>query len=361
MKKLLILLVCGIVSAAMAEYNVGVYCDQGPEGIGAYEWFNLINGSPQMKLHLVDGADVRAGALEGLDLLVMPGGSSKKEYQSLKDEGMEKVRAFIRNGGGYLGTCAGCFLAVDRDSDPVNGKRMHVVPYTYKDCPQGTIFVKHKLTDEGKRALGMTNENWSVRFHGGTVMFPSTNAIEGAKFETWAKYVSDADRNKPVTEKNRMSGYDAIVGGTYGKGRVVVFGSHPEYYVSTVRLVDEAIQWILQDESVRTVRRYRKPGAKTVAFFTSVLGSKDAAEAAIRLNACDDYDVVPVDNEIAGYNFLEHVDMVVFPAGREEFTRRDASAIFKAYRAAGGKSLLHRPGADIVEEVRSAFAAFEAK
>ena len=73
-----------VTSATPAQppLKVAVYADNGPSGIGAVEWFRLVHESPEMKLHLVDGAAVRAGALEGLDVLVMPGGNSKAEFTS---------------------------------------------------------------------------------------------------------------------------------------------------------------------------------------------------------------------------------------------------------------------------------------
>ena len=338
------------VLAVSPRHEVGVYCDKGPSGIGAYEWHKLVHDSPDLNLTFLDGDDIRAGALEKLDMLVMPGGSSKNEYLSLGEEGFDRIRAFIRNGGGYIGTCAGCFLVCDQDRD--EAKRMHIVPVLYKDPPEGTIFLKHVLTDAGKAGLGLTNGTWRVRFHGGTVMKPTTNTIEGAKFEVWAKYASDADVSAPVTEKNRVSGYDAIMGGTYGKGRVVVFGAHPEYFVGTVPLVDGAFRYVLGDKSVKTVRTYRKPGARSIAIVDG--GKKDGMQAAIRLHASDKYDVIPTTSATLPLNGLEHVDLVVFLGGKLGFTSAATKGIFKDYLDHGGKAIVHKKGADILDEVAEA-------
>ena len=97
----------------VATLKVGVYADRGPGGIGAVEWFRLVEESPDMQLKLLDGASVRAGGLGGIDVLVMPGGSSMAEFESLGTNGVAKMKDFIRKGGGYIGTCAGCCLLMD--------------------------------------------------------------------------------------------------------------------------------------------------------------------------------------------------------------------------------------------------------
>ena len=77
-------------AAAQPPLKVAVYADAGPSGIGAVEWFRLIEESPELELHLVDGAAIRAGALDGLDLLVMPGGDSKTEFTTLGTNGIRE-------------------------------------------------------------------------------------------------------------------------------------------------------------------------------------------------------------------------------------------------------------------------------
>ena len=101
---------CAAASATScaAPLKVGVYADAGASGIGAIEWFRLVNDSPEIELKLLDGEAVRAGGLEGLDLLVMPGGDSKLQFTSLGPDGIDRMKSFVAAGGGYIGTCGGC-------------------------------------------------------------------------------------------------------------------------------------------------------------------------------------------------------------------------------------------------------------
>ncbi len=65
-----------------------------------------------MDVYLVSAEDIRAGALAGqFDVLVMGGGASKTEAATLREPGMEAIKKFVNNGGGYVGICAGAFLA----------------------------------------------------------------------------------------------------------------------------------------------------------------------------------------------------------------------------------------------------------
>ena len=54
---------------------------------------------------------VSALAKGGVHVLVLPGGSSARQSAALGTEGRAAVRAFVASGGGYVGICAGAFLA----------------------------------------------------------------------------------------------------------------------------------------------------------------------------------------------------------------------------------------------------------
>ena len=56
-------------------------------------------------------ADIREGALDQFDLVLFPGGSGSKQAEGLNKAGREDVKKFVRKGGGYIGICAGSYLA----------------------------------------------------------------------------------------------------------------------------------------------------------------------------------------------------------------------------------------------------------
>jgi putative intracellular protease/amidase len=61
----------------------------------------------------LQGPDVAAKLTNAAyDVVVFPGGSGSEEYAGIGADGAAAVTAFVKNGGGYLGTCAGSYLAL---------------------------------------------------------------------------------------------------------------------------------------------------------------------------------------------------------------------------------------------------------
>jgi len=50
---------------------------------------------------------------DAFDVVFFPGGSGKREFAGIGDDGVAAVRAFVSSGGGYIGTCAGAFLGLE--------------------------------------------------------------------------------------------------------------------------------------------------------------------------------------------------------------------------------------------------------
>lgn len=57
--------------------------------------------------------DIRAGALAGHGVLMVPGGWASHKARALGSQGLERVRDFVLRGGAYVGFCGGAGLALD--------------------------------------------------------------------------------------------------------------------------------------------------------------------------------------------------------------------------------------------------------
>ena len=68
--------------------------------------------SKNFTVEFLDAAKIRRGELSSFDVVVFPGGSSALQAQVLGKSGRDAVRAFIASGGGFVGFCAGAFLAL---------------------------------------------------------------------------------------------------------------------------------------------------------------------------------------------------------------------------------------------------------
>ena len=319
---------CAPAAANANPLKVAVFADKGPSGVGAVEWYRLVNDSPDMTLKIVDGEQVRNGALEGQDLLIMPGGSSKKEYESLGTNGVEKMKAFIRAGGAYFGTCAGCCLLMDGKN------RAHVIPWNTRGAESDLLFPNVKVNAAGAKALGIKEGDHRFRYHGGPFMWPTTNVIDGAKFELWATVNSEATYCGEINKKKQMFGAAAIVGGTYGKGRVFVTSMHPEYFESTHYLVRAGIRY-LTGRDVALRRPPRQRGDLAVGCF-AICGSVKSVEASLELAAVDGIDLQVMNaNDILWSDRLAHLDVLIVPGGVSE-KNAQLRAEVEAFIARGG-------------------------
>ena len=316
--------------AAVAPLKVGVYADRGPGGIGTVEWVRLVDESPEMELHLLDGAAVRAGALDGLDLLVMPGGSSVTEFQSLGTNGVEKMRAFVRNGGGYVGTCAGCCLLMD---GPKNRARM--MPWKSSGSEGYTMFPTINLNAKGAQALGLKEGPHVMRYHGGPFLQPTTNVIVDAHMEIWGTFDAEATFKGRINPKKRMYGSGAIVGGTYGKGRVFVTSTHPEYFNGTLYIIEAALKYVT-GRTITFPPRTRAPRALSVGFLAKGISGVKAAETAVALARVKDFDLVLIDKGGVFMRRMDNIDVLVVPSAIFKNDKEIVEAL-SAFTARGGK------------------------
>ena len=323
--------------------KVGVYVDRGPGGIGAVEWVRLVDESPDMQLTLLDGPAVRKGALDGLDLLVMPGGSSKTEFDSLGTNGVARMKDFIRKGGGYIGTCAGCCLLMDGPA-----KRANVIPWNSRGSEPDLFFPRFKLTAAGRKAMGLTNQTLVMRYHGGPFMWPTTNRIVGAKFELWGTFDAEATFRGELKKQKKMFGAAAIVGGTYGKGRVFATSAHPEYFESTLPVVRSAFRYVSGRE-VSFPARARKPRALSVGFLAKGISGVETAETALALTREPDFDVVLIDKDGIFMRRMDNIDVLVVTSDAAEKDPVIADAV-KAFAARGGKVVAYGTGVKALPE-----------
>ena len=313
--------------------NVAVFTGRGPKSNGAVEYMRLIAASPEMELTLVDAEMIRAGALEGQDLLVMPGGDSRSEKRDLGPEGARRIKEFLRRGGNYVGSCAGCCLLMDSVMDAPRG--IGIIPY-HRTGSKGGYMMQVKVNAAGAKALGIEAKTYTVRYHGGPVLEPSTNSIADADFAIWGTY--DADFGKPGS-KPEMLGRGAMVGGTYGKGRVFAFTVHPENFPGTRELLRGAFRYALGHD-VTFPERMRKPGALSVGWFSQAISGVEPSRVMLEVDKEAAFDLFPIAADEILRGMLDHVDVLVLPQGDAKFYEKALKGVrelIAAFGARGGK------------------------
>ena len=113
------------VKAPEKRIKVGYYIDDGSRSGGVHHIARMLYYSPQFEVTLIDGKDLRDGKLDGLDLLVIPGGDSESQYRMMQESGAEAIRKFVRNGGAFYGVCAGFHCAINKPT------RVRLLPYEH--------------------------------------------------------------------------------------------------------------------------------------------------------------------------------------------------------------------------------------
>ena len=186
----------------------------------------------------IDGNDIRNGALDRFDVAVFPGGSGSGQAKSLAPEGREKVKAFVKNGGGYLGICGGAYLATCSYTWSLDILNAKVVDRAHWNRGKPTD-VKLELTDAGTAALHQPSEVTCI-YHQGPLLAPTTQPDLPA-YEKLATFGSEVTEHGPA---GVMIGTTAMARAMYGEGHVFLISPHPERSEGLDGVIRSAIDWI---------------------------------------------------------------------------------------------------------------------
>lgn len=218
--------------------RVALFDDYGSFGKGVPRCTELLSKAEGVTVTLVKPELIREGGLKNFDVVIFTGGSGGKQAGTLGLIGREQVRRFIEAGGGYLGICAGNYLACDGFSWGV-----HILDAKTKSSKwaRGVGDVKIEFTPRGREILGMPEGILDIRYANGPVFNPAGDDAIG-DFEPLAYFRSELAKNgAPVGAQVNSP---AMVIGSYGKGRVLCSSPHPEQQAGMEPFVEKAVRWI---------------------------------------------------------------------------------------------------------------------
>ena len=184
----------------------------------------------------LDPEDVREGRLENFHVLIQPGGSGSGQAKSLGKEGRQKIRDFVERGGGYVGVCAGSYLA-SCDYEWSLGI-LDAKVLDRKHWARGFGTVEMSFSELGRSRLNVVEERLPIYYHQGPLLAPADNpTIED--YEPLAKFEGEIAKNG--APRGVMPGTTAIAAGRFGKGQVICFSPHPEKTAGQARLLVQAV------------------------------------------------------------------------------------------------------------------------
>ncbi|MBQ6137222.1 MAG: hypothetical protein IJI73_07610 [Kiritimatiellae bacterium] len=315
---------------ANGKVKVALYIDTGCKGGGVILLAQLLKSSPEVACDFLNAADVQAGRLAGYDMLVMPGGSGYDRYPQLGEEGFEKIRKYIREGGSYYGICAGIAMALN---DP---KRLRLIPYTREKNPvRGGFSAAVKFNARAEELLGVNAGVRYFRYHDGPIPVKG-DPVPDSEYEVLATFDSHVmQKGKAVTP---MHGMPAVIYGRYGKGKVLVSVMHPEYFPSTHDVLGAGFRPLV-GRPVSFTYPKKPPRPLRVAYYAGEIDRTGDTRATVRdavaLAERPDVDVTFVSGEQIAEGALDHADVLLVPGGRREKMWGAARPLIEAFKAGG--------------------------
>jgi glutamine amidotransferase-like uncharacterized protein len=219
-------------AAATRPIRVGLFndkscCDEpGPLS-------RILESIPLCTWELVLAAEIVASHLAQFDVVIFPGGRAHLQAKALGEHGRRVVQEFVHNGGGYVGVCAGCFLATAQypwSLGLVNTRTLHgnrempgVGIKSMADRGPGTV--QTEFTEAGRAIFGGHASIIDVGFAGGPILLgPMCDDLP--PFVPLAYYRTELVNYEP--QRGTMINTPAIVAAKFGAGHVVAIGPHPE-------------------------------------------------------------------------------------------------------------------------------------
>ena len=324
--------------------KAALYLDDGSQGSGVFRWARLLEYSPQLELCFVNGKDIRDGKLDGVDMLVMPGGWSPSQYKAMREEGAQKVREFIRAGGTYVGTCAGLARTLN------DAGRLKLLPFTRKQNAGGkSAIIAVDFTEAGAKVMDIAPGRYYVRYSGGPIPLPG-KAIPDGSGEILAIYKSTSSYyDKP---EGNFFNEGAVIYGTFGKGKVIATGFHPEVQNSTHAIVAGCIYAVT---GVKPAFEFpvKKRHPLRVGFWCS--GTPDARRIRdmFDIDKNPDADMILIGSREVEQGMLYHLDVLVvahdsFGTCKKHLSGKYTREQLEAFLKRGGRIVVSGSGAESV-------------
>ncbi|CAN5521602.1 hypothetical protein BH09CHL1_BH09CHL1_13130 [soil metagenome] len=249
----------GIVATPIRAVRVGFY-----GGGGAPFNHAGILGEAGFPLRFLNDAQIRAGELATVDVLIMPGGGFRAMHGQLEPlgiDGARKLAQWVRDGGMYIGSCAGAYDCAITSPDFVAScppkselKLINASVWNEENNAGseldglqspgvGVVRVRNTRPDHPVM-LGLPDSFEVVHYNGPVFTLLETSEIDGAslaeglaafegragRFTPAEQFMGEPAGSRPtLLDRAAASGGFSAIAGELGTGRVVAFGSHPEF------------------------------------------------------------------------------------------------------------------------------------
>ena len=133
------------------------------------------------------------------------------------------MREFVRAGGGFVGICAGAYLAAGERDWSLSVLDAKVVDREHWNRGFGNVTIT--MSSIGMETLTVAVSSPEIYYHQGPLLAPASDP-NIPDFQTLATFETEIAKNGAPS--GVMQGTTAIAIGEYGKGHVICFSPHPE-------------------------------------------------------------------------------------------------------------------------------------
>jgi predicted deacylase len=234
---------------ARGTTRVAVYDGGGNGGKGVPNVLKQLGAKTHILALRVCPEDICAGVLNQFDAVIFTGGSGSGQAKALGEAGRDEVRRFVEKGGGYIGICAGAYLACSGFSW---GLRIIDAKTLSPLWRRGSDMVKLELTDAGRAVLGERPGEFDCLYFQGPIVGPAGDAGI-PDYEALAFFRTEVAKND--TPKGIMVNSPAVFSGRFGRGRVLCFSPHPEQTEGLEDFVSRSVAWVVAGSNGTTAGR----------------------------------------------------------------------------------------------------------
>ena len=199
-----------------------------------------------IKLTRITTQEILDGQLSEIDVLIHSGGSGSKQGNDLGEDGRKMIRQYIEQGGGFLGICAGAYLATNDYTWSLNLIDAKVLDR--KHWARGTGTVQLELSPSGKKFFQFKKSTLDIYYGQGPLLVRREwDDPKIPNYESLAIYSSEIAKNGAPS--GIMKGTSAAVRCKYGKGKVFCFSAHPELTDGLHHFIHRVVNWLADDET----------------------------------------------------------------------------------------------------------------
>lgn len=226
--------------------RVAVFDGGGTSQGAARRMVELLEEDPALLVRSVGSPDIRAGVLDQFDVVLHPGGTGRGQARALGEAGRVAEVEFVRGGGGFLGVCAGAYLAACNYDWSLALLDAQVIDREH--WKRGDALVDVDLTPAGRDLLGAPTPEtaepdapFGMRYINGPLVAPGERS-DIPDYQTLLLFRGDVAQNGAPA--GVMPGTPAAIAGPFGAGRALAFSPHPEKTDGCAGFLLRAVRWL---------------------------------------------------------------------------------------------------------------------